>query len=267
MKIAYPTILLLTTSLLLSCNDETEVDPVKERVVLPLRLEMDDYKRHFTFDADNRIKAVKNESYMPGEVVLETNIEYAYTTDRKLASSATDQGYRLVYHYEAGRIVRTDEFLNEQLSQYYTFLYDEEGRLKEYTTWQDIPEYGGVVAKAKELYVYDSHDNLSLTFLYIYNPGTKAHDLLSSFEFSDYDHYPEAEGRFDAQAFNPNAVFRKNNPGKMITRNRLGNVGMVSTYTYVYDSRGYATEKTTNVTYPYNGTSGSYKTYFYYQER
>ena len=53
----------------------------------------------------------------------------------------------------------------------------------------------------------------------------------------------------------------------MVTRNRLGNIGTVDTYAYVYDARGYATEKTTTVTYAYNGSSGSYKTNFFYQER
>jgi len=267
MKPIHPAILLLMTVLLLSCDDNTEVQPVKERVILPLKMETDDYKREFTFDADNRIVKVVNQSFMPGEVILESTIEYAYTADNKLLSSTTDQGYRLDYHYEGGRIIRTDEYLNGQLNQYYTFVYDESGRLKEYSTWQDIPEYGGVVAKAKEIYVYDRRENLTLQFLYIYNSGTGAHDLLSTFEFSEYDDYPEAEARFDAQAFNPHAVFRKNNPGKMVTRNRLGNIGMVSTYNYVYDSHGDATEKTTNVTYPYSGSSGSYKIRFYYQER
>jgi hypothetical protein len=53
----------------------------------------------------------------------------------------------------------------------------------------------------------------------------------------------------------------------MVTKNRLGNTGMIDQYAYVYDSRGYVTEKTTTVTYIYNGNSGSYKTLFFYQER
>ena len=266
MKIAYPTILFLLTALLLSC-DSDEVQPVRQRVVLPLRMELDDYKREFTFDDDHRISGVKNLSFYPGDVVLETNIQYSYSPDKKLTGISTNEGYRLVYHYEDGMIVRTDEYLNDNLSQYYTFSYDEKGRLNEYSTWQDIPEYGGVVAKAKEVYVYDNRDNLTFQFLYVYDPGTKGHDLLTSFEFSDYDYNPESESLFDAHVFNPGAMFRKNHPGKMITRNRLGNVGMVDTYSYVYDFRGYVTEKTTTVTYAYDGHSGSYKTRFFYQER
>lgn len=266
MKLIAPTILFLTAGLSLSC-DNGDVTPVKERVILPLRLELEDYKREFTFDAGNRVTAVKNISYFPGGVVLETSIGYSYTPDGKLEKTTNDQGYRLEYIYQGDRLARTDEYLNDQLSQYHTFSYDVEGRLQDYTTWQDIPEYGGVVPKAKEVYVYDTRDNLSHQFIYVYNPGIQGHELLSSFEFSDYDNYPEAESLFNAHAFHPGAVFRKNNPGKMITKNRLGITGMIDQYSYVYDSRGYATEKTTTVTYSYNGNSGSYKTYFFYQER
>jgi hypothetical protein len=264
MKLSYPT-LIIASVLFLSC-DRTEVEPVKPSRILPLRLELDDYKREFSFDASDRVTTVKNTSYMPGDVVLETIIEYHYDGDR-LEKTVSANGYTLVYSYEDNRITRTDEYLGDQLTQYYTFSYDTDGRLKEYTTWDDIPEYGGVVPKARELYVYDNRDNLSHQFLYAYNHGIRGHELVSSFEFSEYDEYPEAESRFDAYAFNPQAVFRKNNPGKMVVKNRLGNTGMIDTYSYVYDASGYVTEKTTTVTYPHSGSNGFYKTRFFYQTR
>lgn len=265
MKTIYPAILLFT-GLFISC-DHDEVTPVKETVILPLRLELDDYKREFTIDSRNRISTIRISSYMPNEVVLETNVQYFYTSDGKLEKTVTDNGFELVYHHQDGLITRTDEYLNGQLSQYHTFSYDDKGRLQQFTTWQDIPEYGGVVAKAKEVYVYDNRDNLTNQFLYTYNSGTQGHDLLSSFEFSDYDNNPEAESLFSAHAFNPQAAFRKNNPGKAVTKNRLGNMGMIDQYSYVYDARGYVTEKTTTVTYAYNGNTGSFKSFFFYQER
>ena len=257
---------MLTAALALSCDDN-EVRPSKTPLVLPLRMELEDYKREFTFDAANRITLVKSLSYFPGEVVLETNHEYIYAADGKLEETVNDQGFRLVYTYEGNRIVRTDEFLNGVFSQHHTFSYDAKGRLFEFTTWQDIPEFGGVIPKTKEVYLYDSRDNLTNQVIYIYNSATKGHEVLTSFELSDYDNNPEAETLFAAHSFNPHAVLRKNNPGKMVTKNRLGNTGMIDQYTYVYDARGYVTEKTTNVTYVYNGNTGSYKTLFFYLER
>ena len=266
MKAFTPTFLFLTAVLFLSCDND-DINPAREQQILPLRLELDDYKREFTFDGQSRITSVKNLSFYPGDVVLETNIQYVYGPGGKLEKTVNDQGYRLEYTYDGNRIARTDEYLNNEFTQYHTFSYDAEGRLQEYSTWQDVAEWGGVVPKTKEVYLYDSRDNLSHQFIYIYNSAIQGHELLTSFEFSDYDNYPEAESLFDAHALNPNAVFRKNNPGKMITKNRLGNTGMIDQYTYVYDSRGYATEKTTTVTYSYNGNSGSYKTHFFYQAR
>lgn len=257
---------MLTAALALSCDDN-EVNPSKAPLILPLRMELDDYKREFTFDAGNRVTSVKSSSYYPGEVVLETNHEYFYAADGKLEQSLNDQGFRLVYTYEGNRIVRTDEFLNGAFTQHHTFSYDSKGRLFEFITWQDIPEFGGVVPKAKEVYIYDSRDNLTNQVIYIYNSATKGHEVLTSFELSDYDNNPEAETLFAAHAFNPQAVLRRNNPGRMVTKNRLGNTGMIDQYAYVYDSRGYVTEKTTTVTYVYNGNSGSYQTLFFYQER
>ncbi len=49
-----PAILLLTSALVLSCDDY-EVSPSKAPLVLPLRMELDGYKREFTFDAANRV--------------------------------------------------------------------------------------------------------------------------------------------------------------------------------------------------------------------
>ena len=228
MKIYNPTLLLLFATLFVSCDND-DVEPVKQRVILPLRMEQDDYKREFVFSGDNRVTTVKNFHYFPNDVVLETSIEYFYRLDKKLASTINTEGYRLVYNYDGEKLARTDEYLGDHLSQYHTFVYDDKDRLKEYTTWQDIPEYGGVVPKSKEVYVYDTRDNLMLQFLYVYNSATTGHDLLTSFEFSDYDGYPEAESLFHAHAFNPQAVFRKNNPGKMVTRNALGNIKYTAT--------------------------------------
>ena len=257
--------LLATGVSMVSC-DRNDPKPDKETVILPLRLELDDYRREFTFDAQNRVSKVRNISFFVGGTQLESIIEYFYSSDNLLEKTVTDSGFELEYLYEGGRIVRTNEYINGELSQYHTFGYDDKGRLHEFITWQEIPETG-LTPKAKEVYLYDSNDNLSFQFLYYYDTGINGHTLLTSFEYSDYDNYREAESRFDAHAFNPLAALKKNNAGKMITRNRQGNIGMIDTYNYVYDARGNVTEKTTTTTYSYNGSTGSYKTYFFYQER
>lgn len=204
---------------------------------------------------------------MPGDVVLESTLEYFYHPDGKLKSAVTDTGYRLEFAFDGDKIVRTDQYINGVLSEYYTFAYDEKERLQNFTTWQDVPEAGGLIPKQKEVYLYDVNDNLTTQLLYFYNSGIQGHELLTTFEYSDYDGRIEAESLFNGYSVNPLVVLRKNNPGKMVTKNKHGNTVVVDHYSYIYNSRGYATRKTTFSIFPYNGSSGSYDAFYYYEER
>lgn len=261
----YPTIFALAI-LFVSCDDN-DPQPVKQTVILPLRMEQDDYQRELLFDDENRLSKVKSLSFMPGEVVLESTTEYLYGPEALIEKVLTDTGFRLEYIYESGRIVRTDQYINDVFTQYHTFSYDEKDRLREFVTWQDVPELGGLVPVAKEIYLYDSRDNLTNQFLYFYDSAIKGHQLLTAFEFSDYDDYPEAESLFNGYAYHPTAVFRRNNPGRMVTKNRFGNTVLIDQYSYAYNPRGYVTRKTTTSVFSYNGSGGSYDTYYYYEER
>jgi hypothetical protein len=257
---------LILAALLLSCDDD-KTEPLKRPVILPLRLELDDYKRELIFDSEHKLSRIKMSSFMPGDVVLESTMEYHYTADGKLEKAVTDNGFRLQFTFDGDKIIRTDQFINDVLSEYYTFSYDDRGRLKDNTTWQEIEEEGGLVPKSKEIYFYDSNDNLTSQFLYFYNSGIQGHELLTTFEYSDYDDRVEAESLFNGYSFNPLVVFRKNNPGKTVTKNKHGNTVLIEHYSYIYNSHGYATRKTTYSIFPYNGSSGSYETFYYYEER
>ena len=262
----FPAIVLLS-GILLSCDGNDAPLPHKSRLILPIRLELDDYKRELIFDDQNRLSGVKTSSVMPDDVVLESTVQFFYGPDGRLHQAVADDGFRLEYTWQDDKIIRTDEYIENAFSQYYTFSYDERGRLKEFLTWQDILGEGEIVAKSKEIFVYDNNDNLTNNLLYYYDTGTKGHALLTSFEFSDYDNHVEVESLFDGYAFNPETVFRKNNPGKMVTKNGKGDIGFIDQYTYVYDSRGYAIRKTTRSIVSYNGSGGSYETYYFYEER
>ena len=253
--------------LVLSCTDNDAPLPHGPAEIRPLRMELEDYKRELIFDTENRLTRVKTSSIMPGEVVLESTAEYFYRPDGTLEKVDTDGGFRLEYTWQDDRIIRTDEYIQDTFSQYHTFSYDERNRLHEFTTWQDIMGDGEVLPKSKEIYIYDSRDNLTNQFLYYYNTGIQGHVLLTSFEYSDYDNQVEGESLFDGYAFNPTAVFRKNNPGKMVVKNGNGIANLVDQYTYTYNSRGYPIRKTTTSIFSHNGSGGSYETYYFYQER
>lgn len=266
MKLNLTGAVLALSVVLLSCDD-SDPEPLKTPLVLPVRLELDDYKRELVFDASNRLSEAKTSSFMPGDVVLESTTTYTYAPDGKLMMTTTDSGYRLEFMYANDTIVRTDQYINDEFNQYYTFTYDERGRLHELVSWQDVPEMGGVVPVSKEIYLYDSNDNLTIQFLYVYNSGIQGHELLQSYEYDDYDDQPETESLFDLYVFNPQVKLRRNNPGKMVIRNRHGNTVMVDQYTYVYNAHGYATRKTTTSVFSNSGSGGSYDTRYFYEER
>lgn len=265
-KIFLPALVLFSV-ILVSCDDRDEPLPQQSPLILPLRLELEDYERELVFDDKNRLSRVKTSSFMPGDVVLESTTEYFYSTDGKLDKAVTDQGYRLEYTWEGDKIIRTDEYIQDTFSQYHTFTYDVNGRLHEFLTWQDILGEGEVVAKSKAVFLYDNNGNLTNQLLYYYHTGINGHALLTSFEYSDYDDNVEAESLFDGYAYNPEAVFSKNNPGKMITKNANGNTTLIDQYNYVYNARGYATSKTTTSVFSHNGSGGSYETRYFYEER
>jgi len=70
---------------------------------------------------------------------------------------------------------------------------------------------------------------------------------------------------FNVHPFNPFITLRKNNPGKMVTRNADGIISSVETYRYKYNAQDYAIEKTSFVKM-YNGSSGSYTTQYVFKD-
>ena len=127
MKTNFLPAVILLSGTLLSCDERDRPTPQQNPVILPVRLELDDLKRELIFDEENRLSRVKTSSFMPGGVVLESTMEYFYASDGKLEKAVTDQGYRLEYTWQEGRIVRTDEYLQDTFSQYHTFSYDVRG--------------------------------------------------------------------------------------------------------------------------------------------
>ena len=230
-------------------------------------MEMDDYQRELLFDDSNRLLKVNTKSFFPNDVVLESYTDYTYDAQGVLQKAETDTGYRLEYTWENQKIVRTDEYLDGVQTRYFTFSYDERNRLSEYTTWDDVPEAGGIIPVYKESYLYDQRDNVTHAFLYYYDTGLNGHQLLTTMEFSDYDDMPEGESLFDAYAFNPSVKLRRNNPGKTITRNGKGITNLVDQYSYTYNSRGYPVKKVTTSVFSQSGSRGTYVTDYYYEER
>lgn len=264
MKIKTPLVVVfLAATFTIACSD----DDVKKPVVLPGKMESADSKLEFSYDADNRITAVKSSYYYPNDVVLVTNYAYTYTTDGKYKQCLVDNGYRFDYTYEGDQLVRTDEYIDNSFTEYYSFTYNDEGRVTEIITWQDIPEEGGWIPVSKGTYAYDDNSNVTQQKLYYYNSGTKEHHLQTSFNYTGYDSKISVEGLFANPTANPAIKLSKNNPLKTTTSNSNGVMSFITDFTYSYDGAGYIIGRSIESTVLSTGDKSTVSQNFTYLER
>jgi hypothetical protein len=265
MKLKRPYLFLLMAVIFIQSCDSEDSDPISVELQ-PDRIEQLDYTRELVFNSQEQLIQIISTSEMPNDVKLISIQEFSYGTDGRLNESTTDSGWRLVYQYEGDLIVRTDEYINDVLSQYHTFQYNSNGTLAERLTWQDIPEEGGLIPVSKDAFEYDAHNNVIKNELFYYNSGSKQHELLTRFVFSDYDNKMNSEELFYNNPFNPFIKLRENNPGKMVVANKNGVVSSTDTYTYQFNDQGYAIQKTTNTLFHHGGT-GSYETKYFFEPK
>jgi hypothetical protein len=258
------TLFILLSLVIMAC-DTSNPEPVTFEL-RPSRFEEMDFTREYEYNDADQLVQIKLISLLPNGGSMTSTQNFTYLANGKMAEATSDTGFRFVYTYEGGKISRTDEYVNGTWSKYHAFTYDIQGRLAEQITYQDIPEEGGLIPTSKDTYQYDANDNLEVMNMYYYTSFGAEVKLLTTFISSDYDTKINTEDYFDVNVFNPYVTLRKNNPGKLITKNASGIVGSTELYTYQYHPIGYATSKTTHVTWHHGGT-GSYTSTFFFKER
>src|SRR5690349_15570236 len=106
-----------TGAALVSCDSEENTDPIVSTELRPDRIEQVDYTRELIFDTQNRLVKVISTSEFPNDGEMVSTQEFTYGDDGHLKESITDSGWRLVYTYDGEFIVRTDEYVDDVLSQ------------------------------------------------------------------------------------------------------------------------------------------------------
>lgn len=225
----------------------------------------EDFRREYLYNDANQLSQIKLISTFANGGTMTSTQNFSYLPSGNIAEATSDTGFKFVYTYTGDKISRTDEYVYDTWSKYHAFTYDSRGRLTEQITYQNIPEEGGMIPTSKDTYQYDAQDNLSVLNLYYYTSYGAEAKLLTTFIASDYDTKMNTEDYFDVNVLNPYVRLRKNNPGKLITKNGQGNVVSTEVYAYQYHPQGYATSKTTTVT-QFNGNTGSYTSRFLFKE-
>ena len=231
----------------------------------PALYEEEDFKKEFVYNSTNQLIQIRLISTFTNGGTMTSTQDFSYLSNGKLAQTTSDTGFKFVYGYNGDKIIRTDEYVNDAWSKYHAFTYDTHGRLTEQITYQNIPDEGGIIPTSKDTFQYDANGNLEVMNMYYYTSYGAEAKLLTTFISSDYDDKLNTEDYFDVNVFNPYVNLRKNNPGKLITQNAAGNVTSTEVFTYQYHPMGYATSKTTQVTWQHGGT-GTYTTTFKFRE-
>jgi hypothetical protein len=253
------TLIFLLSFVVIAC-DTNNPEPVSVELK-PSRFEEQDFTREYVYNDANQLIQIRMISALPNGGTMTSTQNFTYHSNGKMVETTSDTGFRFVYTYTGDKISRTDEYVNGTWSKYHAFAYDVRGRLTEHITYQDIPEEGGLIPTSKDTFQYDANNNLEVMNMYYYTSYGAEAKLLTTFISSDYDTKINTEDYFDVNVFNPYVRLRKNNPGKLITQNAAGVAGSTELYTYQYHPIGYATSKTTQVTW-YHGGTGSYTSVF-----
>lgn len=241
-----------------SCDQDQQTMPESKHV--PLKMEEDGYVRELIYDDAKRLITVKSTSTMPDRSTVQTTQTREYDAAGRLVKISIDDNWLMQYTYRGDRIVRTDEFRNNQPHQVHIFSHNVSGRVVEMLTLRE--ENGEAVPVSRMNYVYDLEGNLMEADHYNFERGQLV--LGTTLTYSGYDAMKSNIDSFGAHAVNPVAVFHTNNPGKMVVKNFNGVVTSTEDYTYQYDLHEMPTLRYTTVTFPFNGNSGVYQTDFFY---
>lgn len=253
-------VFILAGLLLVTCAERPDPTPSS---LLPHKLVRNELTNELFYDGNNRVIKLEITAVYPGGTTTSAD-DFVYDADGKLTSFRTSTGWEFTYHYDQGRVVHTEEWVNGTLSQTHGFEYTAEGRLSKSITYQDIPEEGGVVPVAMDTYVYDYRGNLTRSQRYYYSTGGSQSNLLTTHDFSNYDDKINPEPAFFFSPINPTVQFFQNNPRRLEVRNGNGVLAFTDTYSYIYNTSGYATARFTRSVG--SGIEDTYQTSYSYKE-
>jgi hypothetical protein len=244
---------------LLSCEDN---NIVKKKDYRPLRIEEVAYKRELVYNSAGQVIRIVSESQMPDRESITTVHELSYSADGNIISSRIDDERLYLYSWAEGRIVKTEEFEQGNPSRQFVFSYQTNGLLKQMLSYKH--EGDDVAVTGKTNYTFDSNGNLSSVKEFGFADSGFA--LESIYEYDQYDNLPCVDSQFDFYTLNIGVKLYKNNPGRMVSKNKNGSPVSIEDYVYAYNPEGYPVKRESTITFLHSGSTGSYETYYFFEE-
>ena len=256
-------LLLILSSLSLvffSCEDDT--DSIKEPVYRPVRIEEVAYKRELVYNASGQVVKVVSESEMPDKELISTVQEFEYRSDGKIISSMIDNQTKFNYTYDQDRIVKTEQVESGVPLHRFVFAYQTNGLIKEMLSYK----YEGSEPKhtGKIVYAFDPTGNVSSVKEFSFKD--QAYSLETIYEYDRYDNFQSADSQFDFHTVNTGLQLHKNNPGRMVSRNKNGVAFSIEDYVYDYSANGIPVRRESTITFLHIGSTGSYETHYFFEE-
>lgn len=249
---------MFATILLIGCDDK-EITPANDATLIPVRLEEPGYTLELTYNDQRQLTHAKATGKMPDNDNIITLQEMFYDASGKLVKSTKDNEWRTEYYYEGDMLVRMNDFYKGSFHLDYRFTYNDQDQLAETVTWKVNGEpYNKIVN------TWDASGNLSTEKYYEYEQS--GFQLKYTNTYSGYDDKMSIDQLFNANAAGRRKHLRQHNPAKLETTYVEGIVAITEEYTYRYNEKGYPTERTATVTFR-DGSSGSYMTKYFYEER
>ncbi|HEY0743373.1 MAG TPA: hypothetical protein VGD40_18020 [Chryseosolibacter sp.] len=256
-KTVFP-LLLFLAAFALSCNDDA---PAQKKTFRPVRMEEVSYKRELIYNPSGQVIEVVSESQMPDKDVITTVQEFEYNGEGKIVSSNLDYKRHYQYTWKNDKIVKTEEFENGVPLNRFTFSYHSNGLIKEMLTYKY--ENGSATQVGKVTYAFDPSGNISSVKEFSFKDS--AYSLESIHEYDRYDNMPSVDSHFGFHTLNTGMQLHKNNPGRMVSRNKNGIAFSIEDYVYEYDVNGFVKKRESTITFLHIGSTGSYETHYFFE--
>ncbi|GAA4408241.1 hypothetical protein GCM10023187_29830 [Nibrella viscosa] len=212
------------------------------------------------YNADGAISRYHNQYlYNPADGYIQKfTSDFQYDANKRLVRLNRNHGSYVKYFYEGDKVVKTEEYnsYNELIGSH-TYQYAVDRLTASYDVTINVSQNRRF--ESKTTFEYDTKGNLTNRSLFNRNLETGEYKLDFSILYSNYDDKKFVENLTEVNPYLPGVVFKVNNPGLKVLKNRDGyELTGREQYSYTYNADGYPlTRRTTgaggtmNATYSY----------------
>ena len=184
-------------------------------------------KRFLEYDEQGRVSKVHIETYNPYHTA--TTQSYVYDANNNLVKIERSPGREILYHWQNGRITRSESFQSGVLREYHEYGYDDAGNLGAVKSFYKQPD-GSFADGGTTIYLYFTDGNLYKSLSYIDSGDPENPTLIST---RTYDNYIAAENPFPMTEVLPNIKMQRDLP----TTYRVEESGYELVYHMSYEFR------------------------------